>query len=354
MTKVFTARCGLEKAASMVKKRTGDEVSLLNWTQYKSYIWKGKTSEFGVETTMSRDRVCQKAVTALCGVCDINADYVKSMLNALSKSKTNFDLLLLFRKRQYEKYMETSPRGPVTLDDMIQTKNQYIASLIAIERGHFSGAPRNFVIHSVCSSSSNKVSGGGQMLLAATMYCLHEYARFSRWKNATERNVLMEILNGYDNAAGMISYTRTGFAVDDSMFALDHFKKFKSTLIPMSCDPMVYSKKDWEMCIEEGSLPAEKVKNIVDQDDSGILSVYMSKNEDFDKRNRNALISAAIQIRQSKHRLLRGGLTEKQISNTEKKMESAKQAIAKILARPAGKRVASIAATTRSGRVSRR
>jgi len=146
----------------------------------------------------------------------IGRGYGTDAINNLLNRTTNFDVIFAIRPQGFSSKTMSASRNPNKHDP---EKFDAIGGFIITEQGECRSKPLVYSINLICASPGIK----GILMLGAYLFCI---------KNSPHviQEGILELLDGYTNMPGFISYTKMGFDKDITMDCLEPIDNLPMTV----------------------------------------------------------------------------------------------------------------------------
>lgn len=117
-----------------------------------------------------------------------------------------------------QEYRESALSSALTLDNfdiLAVFHNQYIVAFIIAQQGECNKHPTFWAVNLICGVLIRKI---GHFLLNAMNFCAKRYAELNGLDN---QKVILELASSYENTSGFLTYARSGFVKDMSLYYYD-------------------------------------------------------------------------------------------------------------------------------------
>jgi hypothetical protein len=168
--------------------------------------------------------VARDVLPRLASICqDISEGYGQYAVQSLLDRSNQFDLLVAL----HADYNDVDRLGKTTT--VSERKINKIAAFIIVELGECKKKPKTVSVNLICGKNIQLYPRGvpvfkAAILLGAYLYCI---------KNSNlDQEGILELANGYTNAAGFMTYTKLGFNYDKNLHGDNCFADFIN--LPMS------------------------------------------------------------------------------------------------------------------------
>ena len=146
---------------------------------------------------------------------NINSNYIKALSKELSQFNSKYDMIILF------KFATLSIEDDV--DNLVYLKNA-VAGILITEKGKCMKYPTINTVNLICSND-----GKGSLLVGLYLYII-KTQNLNILDNG-EQIGLLELSGGYNNIAGLCTYEKFNFKIDDTLFDENCFNEINN--IPM-------------------------------------------------------------------------------------------------------------------------